>query len=137
MNKLNCLLIGLFLIVGWSLQGHGQTNDTLVKKDMVYDIVESLPEFPGGERAYMKFLADNLKYPEELRNIAIKSTVLLSFIVEIDGSITNIQVVRSAHKLLDEEAERVVKLMPKWKPAMKNGKPVRVRHRLPIHIDLK
>jgi len=137
MSKINYILVGLFFVMGCLSQTQGQTKDTVVKDAEVFSVVEIMPEFPGGEEARMKFLHDNLKYPEELRDSAIAGRVMIGFVVEVDGSITNVEVVRSVHELLDAEAVRVTKLMPNWKPAMQRGKPVRVRFRMPINFTIK
>ena len=136
MSKLNCILIGLFLVVGCSLQGRGQTNDTLVVVDVKAELSAGIPSFPGGEQARMKFLQDNIVYPRGAMEQGIDGTVFVSFIVEEDGSIINIEVSQSVHKLLDEEAVRVTKLMPKWKPAIQKGTPIRVRHHMTVKFVL-
>ena len=98
--------------------------------------VEDMPEDPGGMEAMMKFVAENLKYPEQMQKEKVEGRVLLSFVVEKDGSVTNIEEVKSPHPVLTEEAIRVVKLMPKWKPGKQDGKEVRVQFNLPITFRL-
>ena len=136
MNKLNCILVGLFLVVGFSLQGHGQTNDTLVNEKEMLNFVEVIPEFPGGQEALNKFLQSNLKYPKEAIEANKEGRVMVKFVVKTDGSITDVTVSESIFKELDEEAVRVVKLMPKWKPGMLRGKTVNVRFSLPVEFKL-
>ena len=104
--------------------------------DPALPMVEDMPEYPGGMEAMMKFVAENLKYPEQMQKEKVEGRVLLSFVVEKDGSVTNIEEVKSPHPVLTEEAIRVVKLMPKWKPGKQDGKEVRVQFNLPITFRL-
>ena len=94
--------------------------------------VDVLPEFPGGEKAMMQWIAQNIQYPKEAAKANIEGSVIVSFFVEKDGSISNVEVIRSVHELLDKEAIRVVNAMPKWKPGMEKGQPVRTRFFVPI-----
>ena len=94
--------------------------------------VDQWPEYPGGFQGLITFLSQNITYPKELAETCLNGRVVLSFIVEKDGSISNIEEVRSPHQALTEEAIRVAKKMPKWKPAMKDGEAVRVKMLLPI-----
>ena len=119
-----------------------KTADDVVKteqqgKDPVYDVCEVLPEFPGGMEAMMKFVSENIKYPAEAHTKGIQGRVLISYVVEKDGSLSNIHVVRSVDPLLDAEALRVANLMPKWKPGKQGGKPVRVKFVLPVTFKLQ
>lgn len=98
----------------------------------VFSIVEEMPFFPGGYRELEDYLSQNLQYPPAARNNGVQGRVLVGFIVEIDGSLSNISVAQGIGSGCDEEAERVVKNMPKWKPGMRRGKPVRVRYTLPV-----
>lgn len=98
----------------------------------VYTIVEAMPEFEGGKDARMKFLIENIKFPSEARASGTQGTVFISFIVETDGSITNISILKSPAKSLSDEAIRIVKLMPNWRPGKQNSKCVRVRFSMPI-----
>lgn len=102
----------------------------------VFDVVEQMPQFPGGMPALMKWLQDNMKYPKEAQDAKQQGRVIVSFVVEKDGSITNVRVVKSVTPSLDEEAIRVVKAMPKWNPGMQNGEPVRVNYTVPILFSL-
>lgn len=103
---------------------------------MVFDVVEQMPQFPGGMPAMMKWLTDNMKYPKEAQDAKQQGRVIASFVVEKDGSITGVRVVKSVAPALDEEAIRVVKAMPKWSPGMQNGEPVRVKYTVPISFIL-
>lgn len=105
-------------------------------KDDVFNTVEVMPEYPGGMEAMIKFLSENIKYPEQMKKDSIEGRVILSFVVEKDGSITEVEEVRSPHPVLTEEAIRVVKLMPKWTPGKQRGKTVRVKFMLPINFQI-
>jgi TonB family protein len=111
-------------------------NSTQPDNDSIYEICEVMPEFPGGEQALMKFVSSNVHYPEEAKDKGIEGRVFVSFVVEKDGSVTEVEVRKGIGKLCDEEAARVVKAMPKWKPGMQNGKPVRVHYNLPFFFKL-
>ena len=106
------------------------------KNDMVFDVVEVMPQYPGGQIAMLKYLMENIKYPEQAMKKGIQGRVAVSFIVEKDGSISNVKPVLSVHPLLDKEAVRVVESMPKWSPGKQNGKPVRVRFNVPVMFKL-
>lgn len=103
----------------------------------IFTIVEDMPEFPGGNEALLKFLADNIRYPESAKADKVEGRVVLSFVIDKDGSVINIKVIRSINAAIDAEAIRVVKSMPKWTPGKQRGKPVRVNYTLPIVFALK
>ena len=107
-----------------------------VKEAEIFIVVEVEPEFPGGEEARMKFLRDNVVYPKIARETGVEGTVLVSFVVEPDGRITNVEILRGRAPSLDEEAVRVTKLMPKWKAGKQRGKSVRVKYNMPIRFTL-
>ena len=111
-------------------------KDEEVEPEGAFDVVENMPEFPGGAPEMMKFLATNVKYPEEAYSNGIEGRVLLSFIVEKDGSISNVKVVKPVNEAIDAEAVRVVEMMPKWKPGKQNGKVVRVKYTIPVSFRL-
>ena len=106
-------------------------------KQNVYDMVEQMPEFPGGMPAMIDFLQANLKYPEDAIKQNVGGRVLVMFVVEPDGSLSNVGVARKVFPSLDAEAIRVVKTMPKWKPGKEKGKPVRVNFTLPVVFSRK
>ena len=106
------------------------------KNDMVFDVVEVMPQYPGGQIAMLKYLMENIKYPEQAMKKGIQGRVAVSFIVEKDGSISDVKPILSVHPLLNKEAVRVVKSMPKWSPGKQNGKPVRVRFNVPVMFKL-
>lgn len=103
----------------------------------IFVVVEEMPEFPGGQSALMKYLSENIRYPVIAQENGIEGRVICSFVVERDGSITDVQVVRGVDPSLDREAVRVIQSMPKWKPGKQRGKPVRVRFTLPIVFRLQ
>ena len=103
---------------------------------MVFDVVEVMPQFPGGQIAMLQYIMKNIKYPEQAMKEGIQGRVAVSFIVEKDGSISNVRPVHSVHSLLNKEAVRVVESMPKWTPGKQNGKPVRVRFNVPVMFKL-
>jgi protein TonB len=101
----------------------------------MWEPYEHAPSFPGGN--ILQFIQENLHYPEEAAKDSIEGRVVVTFIVETDGSISNIEVVRGIHPLLDKEAIRVMGLMPKWNPAMNNDTPIRVKTSLPVTFKLE
>ena len=103
----------------------------------VYDQVEEMPEFPGGMPALIEFLQTNIKYPKDAIKQEVGGRVMVMFVVETDGSISNVRVARKVFPSLDEEAVRVVKTMPKWKPGKEKGRPVRVNFTLPVVFSTK
>lgn len=105
--------------------------------DMVFSIVEVMPEFPGGQNALIEFLAKNVQYPLIAQENGIQGRVTTSFIVEKDGSITNVEVLRGVDPSLDLEAVRVISSMPKWKPGTQRGKEVAVKYTVPVTFHLQ
>ncbi|MBO4773554.1 MAG: TonB family protein [Bacteroidales bacterium] len=103
----------------------------------IHNVVEKEAQFPGGDKALKSFLFNNLNYPKKAVKKGIQGTVLVEFVVEKDGTISNIRVKRSVSRELDAEAVRVVSIMPKWKPATLKGEIVRSLYRLPIHFALQ
>jgi periplasmic protein TonB len=106
------------------------------RADEIFDVVENNPNPPGGMEGWNKYLRDNLKYPTQARRMGIEGTVYVAFVVNTDGSIQDVQVLRGIGGGCDEEAVRVVSTAPKWEPGKQRGKPVRVRMRLPIRFKL-
>ena len=104
--------------------------------DEVFDSVEQMPEFPGGMQALMSYLKDTIKYPEQAKKDGIQGRVIVQFIVEKSGKVTDIHVVRGIDPILDEEAARVVAAMPDWKPGMNHGEAVNVKYTIPVNFKL-
>lgn len=111
--------------------------DPIPEPDVPFTIVQKEPRFPGGDLARLQFLRDNIRYPSAAREVNIQGTVFISFVVEKDGSITNISLYRGIGGGCDEEAMRVVGLMPKWEPGCQLNKPVRVQLTLPVKFILR
>ncbi len=109
----------------------------VVDDEKVFEIVEDNPEFPGGMEACLKWLAEKIKYPSICQEQGIQGRVMVQFVVNKDGSIVDVKTVRSPDPNLTAEAERVVKLMPRWKPGRQGGKPVRVKFVLPVMFRLQ
>ena len=103
----------------------------------VFDVVEQQPAFPGGQGALLSWLSQNIHYPAVAEENGIQGRVVVSFVVEKDGSISNVQVVRGVDPSLDKEAARVVKSMPKWTPGKQNGQAVRVKYNVPVTFKLQ
>jgi len=103
----------------------------------VFDVVEQMPSFPGGDAELMKFLNSHIKYPAVAEENGIQGRVVATFVVERDGSITDVKVIKSVDPSLDKEAIRVLKSMPKWIPGKQNGSAVRVKYTVPVTFRLQ
>ena len=103
----------------------------------VFDVVEEMPSFPGGKGALMSYLNSNTKYPVVAQENGVQGRVIISFVVERDGSISDVKVARSVDPSLDREAQRVVKSMPRWTPGKQNGQTVRVKYTVPVVFRLQ
>ena len=114
-----------------------QTRKDTATDDKVYEVCEQMPIFEGGDAALLKYLRENLKYPDKTKDRGVQGRLVIGFIVEKDGSLTDVKVLRPVDIDLDAEVLRLVKGMPKWIPGRQNGKRVRVRYLLPIHICLQ
>ena len=114
-----------------------QTRKDTAPDDKVYEVCEQMPIFEGGDAALLKYLRENLKYPDKTKDRGVQGRLVIGFIVEKDGSLTDVKVLRPVDIDLDAEVLRVVKGMPKWIPGRHNGQRVRVRYLLPIHICLQ
>ena len=108
-----------------------------VEETKVYDVVEQMPSFKGGESALMNYLKNAIHYPAIAEENGIQGRVVCTFVVERDGSITDVKVARSVDPSLDKEATRVIKSMPKWIPGKQNGSSVRVKFTLPVTFKLQ
>ena len=111
-------------------------SDASNTNDKTFDVVEQMPEFPGGQIAMLDFLSKNIRYPEEAHKAGIQGRVVATFVVEKDGSISNAKVMRSIDPLLDAEALRVISSMPNWIPGKQDGKPVAVKYTIPVTFKL-
>ena len=111
-------------------------EDEFVEQE-IFQIVEEMPSFPGGEGNLMEYVAKNIKYPQIARETGIQGRVFVGFVVEPDGSISNVKLLRGIGGGCDEEAMRVIKSLPKWKPGKQRGKPVRVSYQIPVFFKLQ
>ncbi|MCK9179659.1 MAG: energy transducer TonB [Bacteroidales bacterium] len=106
-------------------------------EEEIFEVVEEMPEFPGGPAAMMKYLNNNIRYPTIAQENGIEGRVIVQFVVNSDGTIVDANVVRSVDPFLDKEALRVINSMPKWKPGKQRGKSVRVKYTLPVMFRLQ
>jgi len=106
-------------------------------EEQIFLVVEEMPSFPGGEGEMYKYIGKNIEYPRMAKESGISGRVFVTFVVEKDGSVTDVQVLRGIGGGCDEEAVRVIESMPKWKPGKQRGKPVRVQYRMPIKFTLQ
>uniref|UniRef100_A0AB33JNL4 Energy transducer TonB n=5 Tax=unclassified Prevotella TaxID=2638335 RepID=A0AB33JNL4_9BACT len=107
------------------------------EEEKVFEVVEQMPMFPGGPTALLQYLSSNVKYPVVAQENGVQGRVVVSFVVERDGSITDVRVVRSVDPSLDKEAQRVVRSMPRWTPGKQNGSAVRVKYNVPVSFKLQ
>ena len=135
------LLVVVFAPAGANAQNKkvekAQTHKDTTTDDKVYEVCEQMPTYEGGDAALLKYITDSVKYPELAKKHGVQGRVVIGFIVEKDGSLTDVKVLRHVDIALDAEVLRVVKGMPKWIPGRHNGQRVRVRYLLPIHICLQ
>ncbi len=124
------LVSGLLFIV----QSNGQEQK---KSGDVFIQVDEMPVFPGGEDALRTYIAGNVKYPDVAKKEGIAGKVIVTFVIDESGKVTDVKVVRGVHKLLDEESVRVVSGMPAWQPGKEKGKAVKVQYTIPIQFALK
>jgi TonB family protein len=125
-------LLFLFIVANVTLSYSQNENIN----DTIYEKVDSMPEFPTGQAEMYQFLSENIHYPNECIEKGIQGKVYMKFVVMKDGSIKNIEIIKSAHHLLDAESIRVVNSMPTWKPGTIQGTPVNVYYILPISYSL-
>ena len=132
-------LISMFVMFASNISAEtSMSNDKeMPTPEKAYDVVEVMPNFPGGITKLMDFQKSNVAYPKIAMKKGIQGRVLVKFIVEKDGSITNVQAVKRVNPTLDNEAIRVVKMMPKWTPGKIKGEAVRVKFNVPIEFRLK
>jgi protein TonB len=131
MNK-----ILLFLVFGIFASSATMAQADSSATEKIYTSVQMVPSYPGGMENFYKFLAKKVRYPDEARAHGTQGKVIVSFVVEKDGSLTDIHLVKDVKDGLGNEAIRVMKLSPKWTPGLQNGKPVRVVYSVPISFGL-
>ena len=126
------LILMSFMAICCLMTANAQKTVVSQTNQKVYDKVEQMPEYPGGMPAMIEFLQTNIKYPEDAVKQKVEGRVMVQFVVETDGSISDVHVAKQVFPSLDAEAIRVVQVMPKWVPGRENGKVVRVKYNLPI-----
>ncbi len=132
------MIVGISLLLTLSSceKDDDDIDDPEPVTEIVDETVDQMASYPGGIPALMDFLNENIKYPEQAEREGIEGRVVAGFIVERDGSVSNIEILKSVHPLLDAEVVRVMSLMPNWIPGRQNGQPVRVKYSLPITFRL-
>ena len=132
------MIVGISLLLTLSSceKDDDDIDDPEPVTEIVDETVDQMASYPGGTPALMDFLNENTKYPEQAEREGIEGRVVAGFIVERDGSVSNIEILKSVHPLLDAEVVRVMSLMPNWIPGRQNGQPVRVKYSLPITFRL-
>jgi len=123
------------LMLSFSVKGNSDT----VNVDHVYRIVDTLPEFPGGREALLRFMSQHIRFPVMNRSPQFQGTIFVTFVVEIDGSLTNIEILRRNGHLPEDSDEQVIRLvenMPKWTPGRNRGKAVRTQFNLPVRFSI-
>jgi TonB family protein len=153
MWKYSLLILVITLLIGTNTDVKSETTNNTFLQDsipvgnekpifktedgkIIYEIVDvdEQPEFPGGQKALMEYVVKNIRYPAEAQIKKLKGRVILKFVIMDDGKVSDIKVVRSVHKILDDEAILVIKAMPEWTPGKKNGKVVPVFYTFPINF---
>ena len=120
------------------IQAPVEVQEEEEEEEVVFVVVEKMPEFPGGQQALFKYLSENVKYPVIAQENGIQGRVICQFVVNKDGKIVDVEVVRSGgDPSLDKDAVRVIKSMPHWKPGQQRGKPVRVKYTVPVNFRLQ
>jgi protein TonB len=117
--------------------GAGKQAEADVEDPTPFAIIEEQPLFPGGTDALLKYLGENIKYPAKAKEAGISGTVIMSFIIEKDGTISNVKVFRGLGGGCNEEAIRVVSKMPRWSPGRQHNQPVRVQFHIPLNFFLR
>ena len=126
------LILMLLMAGGCLMTANAQKTVVSQTNQKVFDTVEQMPEYPGGMQAMIEFLQTNMKYPEDAAKQKVEGRVMVQFVVETDGSVSDVHVAKQVFPSLDAEAVRVVQAMPKWTPGKEKGKVVRVKYLLPI-----
>ena len=134
------LLVVVFAPAGANAQNKkvekAQTHKDTTTDDKVYEVCEQMPTYEGGEEAMMRFISEVTRYPQRAQDFGIQGCVVVGFIVEKDGSLSDFKFIQRVDPELDDEALKTVKVMPKWNPGKHNGKNVRVRHSVPVGFKL-
>ena len=132
MNKL--FIIALLTLTAMS---NAMAQQEVALEEKVYEVVEEMPSFPGGQGAMFEFIANNIQYPIVAEENGVQGRVLVSFVIKKDGSLSNVRVVKSVDPALDKEAVRLIKSMPKWSPGKEKGQFVNVKFTVPVTFRLQ
>lgn len=125
-----CIIAGVLIASQAEVKGQQDNSG-----ESVYFMADQMPEFPGGAKKLQKHIKNHLNYPEKAKKQGISGTVYVKFVVDTNGEITQVEVNRGVHPLLDEAAKKVVKNLPKWKPGKKDGKLVSVSQAIPVKFE--
>ena len=128
------LMIPVMLLMVVSFSVNGQNNEK--KNNVYFEEVDEMPEYPGGKEGLFKFISENVQYPEKAKKETVTGKVFVSFVIDKDGSVTDVKIARSVNPELDDEAVRVVKKLKKWTPGKKDGEVVKVGFTMPIKFAL-
>ena len=131
-NKL--FIIALLTLTAMS---NAMAQQEVALEEKVYEVVEEMPSFPGGQGAMFEFIANNIQYPIVAEENGVQGRVLVSFVIKKDGSLSNVRVVKSVDPALDKEAVRLIKSMPKWSPGKEKGQFVNVKFTVPVTFRLQ
>jgi TonB family protein len=135
-TKMKYIPILLCALMSFTFCGAQDSSKAVKPASTVFTIVEVMPQFPGGEAEMLKFIQANIRYPKDAKEKKIQGRVYVNFVVDATGKITDARVIRGIGGGCDEEALRVVNLMPTWKPGTQDGKAVRVAYNLPFNFSL-
>lgn len=135
MKKILFIALLSFGFMANAMAQHFDEGEEVIEQsesDKVFEVVDEMPSFPGGQSALFDFMAKNIKYPKVAEENGIQGRVILTFIVKKDGSLSDVRVAKSVDPSLDKEAVRIIKSMPKWNPGTHKGKYVNVKFTLPV-----
>lgn len=136
MKRVLFILALLFTYVMVNAQSNTGSKEK-TSNEKIYDVVEMPPSFPGGQAALLAWIASHVNYPQKAMESRIEGRIIVGFVIECDGSVSQAKIIRSVDPLLDDEAIRVVMGMPKWTPGRQNGKNVRVKYNVPVNFRLR
>ena len=136
MKRVLLILALLFTYVMVNAQNNTGSKEK-TSNEKIYDVVEIPPSFPGGQAALLAWIASHVNYPQKAMESRIEGRIIVGFVIECDGSVSQAKIIRSVDPLLDDEAIRVVMGMPKWTPGRQNGKNVRVKYNVPVNFRLQ
>lgn len=136
MKRVLFILALLFTYVMVNAQSNTGSKEK-TSNEKIYDVVEMPPSFPGGQAALLAWIASHVNYPQKAMESRIEGRVIVGFVIECDGSVSQAKILHGVDPLLDDEAIRVVMGMPKWTPGRQNGKNVRVKYNVPVNFRLR